>query len=536
MIVENVGKRRPPNSIARYTPEEIQAVAGHDLSTIVEVDTPGALNATATGGQPEKVGHIQRFPTIEEFVVGENQTGSLLSERGGPEDESIHLKRFVSFNRFVTDQGDDTTATGGAQEPPGLDLSQIADELRRRSLLERPAGSPDQEQNNIGDEKKYLRSLSKELEEMIRRINSGGVLATERPDLSALTTNTTMRGSSGAENCDEGHDSTIAKLLGAIQARKFPTREEFNRQNDSQHFKSAELLNSLLEAERSGGEPAGPSSRLFDPRNEDPSRYQRPPPPVANEATSPRKSPGRPGSQGARGPRGQSERRGQQPGAHLNLSDDLMNALENNLSEMKLKWAVNMLKKQQKQQQQRSSSSLSTSAENVSKGEEEEAIPFESQTMSLLTDLEQSSISDESKTSNRNLLIRELLRGTRSASSSGMKSRRAAEAEEGRGGLRTSTPMNSHVSNSTRVGGGGPCSSTTASSTSTTLMDCEKSGGGGSPHSDLFSGESKLSSVREDDGLAERLITPDLKLINTLSTEYSRNEHNKRRLNRRRKE
>lgn len=444
-IVSETGKKRPPNSISRYSPEAVQA-AGHDLSTIIEVDTPGT-------GQVQSVQvmapEVRRFPTIEEFVL-ENAPNVVSMLSDADRAEVRPAKSFVSFKKFLDTNrmpaGDNVT-----QSDLELNLSEIAEELRRRSLL---VNEDNNRSNNQPDneEKSYLQSLSKELEEMIQRINSQGL---KEPAGTSMI-------SCMSQNSDNDHanDTTIGRMVDRIQPKKFPTREQFNLRNNSEHHKSTDVLN---------------------------------------------------------------------------LSNDLMNALENNLSEMGLKWAVNMLKRSHQQISSSSSRGASSSEENQSK----EPIPFESKTMSLLTDLEKSSISDESKTSNINMILRELIRNRSNKSSSSSNGSLSSTKLEGRLSngndstdgrcLRTSTPVTSNVN----------------SITLSTIADRERTALADISEGMLFSGESKLSSVKDSTTLSNhglnipetQLNTDKYNMESTRSTQYSysRNENNKRKMTRRTK-
>lgn len=496
--VIEMDKKRPPNSISRYSPEAIQA-AGHDLSTIIEVDTPGTVNM---GPQDAMPGELKKFATIEEFLGQTGNNASLLSEVDGVEVAS--MKPFVSFAQFLKTNGN-ASGQSTMNNDMELDLSEIADELRKRSLL---AGENNHDKDD--DEKKYLRSLSRELEDMIQRINSQGP---KEPSAHGISmTSFKSRNSDGGS----GNDTTIG--LDKITLARFPTREEFNLQNQSKHYQSADVLKSLIEGS------------IDDTLIKDPGCDAR-------QRPSQRMCKGNVGIADA-GNEGSSESSGNGSNKKssdslrsqtLNLSDDLMNALENNLSEMGLKWAVNMLKRSHQQLSSRASSS----EENLSK----DPIPFESKTMSLLTDLEKSSISDESKTSNiKNLILRELIKSRNksgNSSSAGSLSssterrlQNATGSDDGRC-LRTSTPVNSNLFSSIST-------STIVDRDKTDIVDMSTC---------LFSGESKLSSVKDYDATLshQRLSVPGMQLDtrkyarptdSTLSTEYSLNEHNKRKMTR----
>lgn len=501
-------KKRPPNSITRYSPEAIQA-AGHDLSTILEVDTPGTVNAGGGGGGGQDSslpGELKKFPTIEEFVT---QNGTNVSEVES--EVVVPVKPFVSFQHFVGANGveDDGTISNELE----LNLSEIAEELRRRSLL------PSDGQQGVSDEddeKKYIRSLSRELEEMILRINSQ---ALKEPNGSLVSAGSFK---SILSDSGPGVDTSIGKLLDKIQPSRFPTREEFNMQNNSKHYKSSEVLKSFLDVEN--------DETRKSPQKQQTSHHSREP----SIARGSKQSAVQSMASGTSRKSSDSVK-----SQTLNLSDDFMNALEKNLSEMGLKWAVNMLKRSHVH------ISSSTSQGSTSENESKDPIPFESKTMSLLTDLEKSSISDESKTSNiKNIILRELIRNNQSANSSsdgslscGNLGRRLLNSdangtgsEDGRC-LRTSTPVHSNVYNSI--------------STSSTVVDKgEKTLTGVDMTDCLFSNESKLSSVQGDVATLSnyRLNVPESRLDvgrfarptdSTLSTEYSLNEHNKRKMTRR---
>lgn len=493
--VIEIDKKRPPNSISRYSPEAIQA-AGHDLSTIIEVDTPGTLNV---GAQEVMPGELRKFATIEEFLRRDGNNVSLLSEVDGVEVAS--MKPFVSFAQFIK-TNENPSGQSTMNKDIELDLSEIADELRKRSLL---AGENNHDKDD--DEKKYLRSLSRELEEMIQRINSQGPKEPSAQGIS-MTSFKSQSSDGGAAN-----ETTMG--LHKIRLAKFPTREEFNMQNQSKHYQSADVLKSFIDGSIDQSLINGPGC----------DGHQRP-----SQGQPMGKGSGNEGSSESSGSGSDKKFSDSLRSQTLNLSDDLMNALENNLSEMGLKWAVNMLKRSHQQ----ISSRASSSEENLSK----EPIPFESKTMSLLTDLEKSSISDESKTSNiKNIILRELIKSNKSGNSSSTGSlssstnmeRRllnATGSDDGRC-LRTSTPVNSNVLSSIST-------STIVDRDKTDIIDVSAC---------LFSGESKLSSVKDYDATLshQKLRVPEMKLDtqkyvrptdSTLSTEYSLNEHNKRKMTR----
>lgn len=504
--------KRPPNSITRYSPEAIQA-PGHDLSTIIEVETSATV---PVGSQEPMPPELKKFPTMEEFVTQNATNTSLQSEGNRP--EVVPVKPFVSFKHFVETNG--PVGEGSLCNDIELNLSEIAQELRRRSLL--ASNDCSGSENVDHDEgKKYIQSLSRELEEIIMRINSQ---APKEPNGSQVSVGSIL------SDCGAANETSIGQLLDKIQPSRFPTREEFNMQNNSKHYKSADILKSFLDVSKGGYVEV----EKLNNRQSSPQKLTR----VRSEGAVPRGTGDDPGKIASRG---SLKRSSDSPKSQtLNLSDDLINALENNLGEMGLKWAVNMLKRSHLQIS--SSTSGASSSENVSK----EAIPFESKTISLLTDLEKSSISDESKTSNiKNIILRELIRNQSENSSSngslesgGILGRRrrlkndsnSTESDDGRC-LRTSTPVHSNIftsiSSSTLVDRG------EKTVTAVDISDC------------LFSGESKLSSVRDDVATLSnfRLDVPGTRLDVgkyskppdfTTSTEYSLNEHNKRKMTTRR--
>lgn len=492
----DVEKKRPPNSITRYTPEAVQVV-GHDLSTIIEVDTPATVHVAGHESLP---GELKKFPTIEEFVTQNGNNVTVLSEMDTAE-VVVPMKPFVSFNRFV-----DTNRPADGTDVE-LNLSEIADELRRRSLLNADGTLGEGEDD---DGKKYIRSLSRELEDMIQRIHSQ---APKEPNGSLASAGSFK---SIVSDHEAANDTTLGQCLDKIQLNKFPTREEFNLHNNSKHYNSAEILKSFLNGSTGDNERRSPQKQR--------SSYIPSAVPVTCQPSQAQSS----GSSSSKKPSDSLKSQ------TLNLSDDLMNALENNLNEMGLKWAVNMLKRSHLQVS--SSTSRASSSENVSK----DALPFESKTMSLLTDLEKSSISDESKTSNiKNIILKELIRTNQSGNSSsdgslscsnlGRRLLNATGSDDGRG-LRTSTPVNSNIF--------------TSMSTSTLVDRGEKTVTAADNTDCLFSNESRLSSVKEDVATLSnfRLNVPDIRLNldrfskandSSLSTEYPLNEHNKRKMSRR---
>lgn len=665
-------KRRPPTSITRFSPELLNE-EGHELSTIVEVETPvtSKLNVSGKFGKSDSApifNELTRFPTFEEFEEKKNEVEadldlsgvmaelkrrnilpdyqtdnsveqkSVCSEKEVTKDleELLSLVGLNAASKFGTIQdftkeksgskieGENLAKSGNLESDPFGERgpSKVITELMKRNLL--PNSESGEAHKSVDDTElnEFLSSFGIPIEkfaslkdyvlqqhgsEMTKQRDGLGE-STNTKDLNKTTeqtlgllakvmaelkkknmfpsqTDQSIKSICSGKDISRDLEEFMSKV--GVPVKDFTPIREFAKQtnvsgiilSELEATKSSEKRSNITEYEVDSedekitskndknevmGIPKSPKKLAFSSRIS------------SGDKTSPRRKQNnkKQGSltESSSGLSGvQALRRSDESSTTRdipNITDELLNDLKDSLKKLGLKWAANMLEKShiQKNSQLSSNSSLNLSSP-------EDASPKlnnernSGTAMSLISDtvtsdmstsdgaLKGSNLKDfilnelkkKSSRSNKtstdtslestltNQFLLSILSTKEDLKMTMMNKTECSTTSEGTGGLRTSTPVQSNANSKLQ---------NSSDKSKANSMDSSQG---------LFSGESKLSSVRGDDRsnnkhCMESLVVPDLHLDlaryqtgssngsspdnaalqSTTSTQYNFNENNKR--------